>query len=159
MPVERLNPKNWFHSISFCSIKYQYLVKTFPTLMIDVSIWMTLSVLVYACALTVTVCINCHKRIGLCLHISICIFFFSAVGGGKGASKIKKKINEKEGGLGAKPPRSQSILMPEKEMEIIFVTPLYGFINEILTPPPPFGVDFFSCPLPQTCPAPPPLSW
>ena len=34
-----------------------------------------------------------------------------------------KKMNEKEGGWGAKPPRRQSILMPEKEMEIMFVTP------------------------------------
>ena len=48
----------------------------------------------------------------------------------RGAWKIKK-INGKKGGLA---PRSQSILMPEKEMEIIFVTPPHGFINEILTP-------------------------
>ena len=49
-----------------------------------------------------------------------------------------KKIVIGEGvgaGGGALPPRSQSILMPEKEMEIVFVTPPHhGFINEILTP-------------------------
>ena len=34
-----------------------------------------------------------------------------------------EKNNDRRGGLGAKPPTSQSILMPETEMEIIFVTP------------------------------------
>ena len=56
------------------------------------------------------------------------IFLFG-VGGGNWASKIIKK-NEKEGGgtvcvCGGGGGRSQSILMPEKEMEIIFVTPLW----------------------------------
>ena len=32
-------------------------------------------------------------------------------------------IDEENSNRRAKPPRSQSILMPEKEMEIIFVTP------------------------------------
>ena len=47
------------------------------------------------------------------------IFLFGGGGGGKGTSQIKK-MNEKEGES-----RSQSILMPEKEMEIIFVPPPY----------------------------------
>ena len=45
-------------------------------------------------------------------------------GGGEKWDMKDEKINDMRGGLGAKPPRSQSILMPEKEMEIIFVTPL-----------------------------------
>ena len=68
-------------------------------------------------------------------------------GGGEKWDMKDDKINDMRGGLGAKPPRSQSILMPEKEMEIIFVTP-HGLINEILTPPHPhihtLGLNFFS---------------
>ena len=46
-----------------------------------------------------------------------------------------RKLMIVEGVWGAKTPRSQSILMPEKEMEIIFVTPPpYVFINGKLTP-------------------------
>ena len=53
-------------------------------------------------------------------------------GGGEKWGMKDEKINDMRGG----------ILMPEKEMEIIFVTPPpHGFINEILTPP--FGVEFF----------------
>ena len=82
-------PQNWLPSISFCSIKYQYHA-------IDVSIWMSLGAFVCACALIATVCINCcEQNYWLCLHTSICMFFFSEVGGGKGASKIKN-VNKPE---------------------------------------------------------------
>ena len=124
--------QNGFHSISFCSIKYQYLVKILP---IARCLYLDESECTCVCLwINATVCINCRKRMWLCLHISIlCIFFFSAVGGGKGASNIKNEW--KKGGLGGKAPhpRSQSILMPEKEMEIIFVTPP--------APPPPSSTD------------------
>ena len=54
------------------------------------------------------------------------MFPFFGVGGEKWGIKDEKiMIGEGVGGGGggAKPPRSQSILMPEKEMEIIFVPP------------------------------------
>ena len=77
--------------------------------------------------------LHCHKRIWQrasqlmhifsCLHISVVVLK-------RGAWKMKN-IHYKGWGL---PHRRQSILMIEKEMEIIFVTPHYGFINESLTP-------------------------
>ena len=52
------------------------------------------------------------------------LFMSSFFGGGGEKWGMKdEKNNNRRGGLGAKTPRSQSILMPEKEMEIIFVTP------------------------------------
>ena len=49
------------------------------------------------------------------------MFSIFGVGGEKWDIKDEKS-NDRRGGLGGGP-RSQSILMPEKEMEIIFVTP------------------------------------
>ena len=67
--------------------------------------------------------------------------------------------NDRRGGLPPPPPppRNQSILMPEKKIEVIFVTPPpYGFINEILTPPPIWGKIYFMPPPKKKLPTPHP---
>ena len=63
----------------------------------------------------------CHKRIRLraSQHMHISSYFS---GGGETWGMKDEKFIIGEGVRGAKPPRSQSIFMPEKEMEIIFVT-------------------------------------
>ena len=73
------------------------------------------------------------------------LFMLSFFGGGGEKWGMKdEKNNDRRGCLGS-PPRSQRILMPEKEMEIIFVTPLW-IHKWNFDPPPPFGVELFSWP-------------
>ena len=59
---------------------------------------------------------------GISVYAYLFMSSFVVVVGEKWGIK-DEKMNDMRGGLGAKPPRSQSILMPEKKMEIIFVTP------------------------------------
>ena len=60
---------------------------------------------------------------GIAAYAYLFLFPFFGGGGEKWGMKDEKN-NDRRGGLGGEaPPRSQSILMPEKETEIIFVTP------------------------------------
>ena len=70
--------------------------------------------------LCVCVCINCDGVDCVCTS-AYAYFSFRQWVVERGHQRLKKKMNEKEGGSGGL--RSQSILMPEKEMEITFVTP------------------------------------
>ena len=70
-----------------------------------------------------TVCTATKECEGISTYAYLFMFLFFSGGGEKWGMKDEKKVMIGEGVLGAKPPRSQSILMPEKEMGIIFVTP------------------------------------
>ena len=54
-----------------------------------------------------------------------------------------EKINDMRGGLGGEAPQKPDHFDARKGNGNHICDPSYGFINEILTPPP-FGVEFFS---------------
>ena len=129
--LAKAQPQNWFHSISFCSTKYQYLVKILP---IDVSIWISLS------ALIAMVCIICHKEF-------VSYFFFSVVAVVERGHQGLRKRMKKRGDCGLCSQKPEHFDARKRNGNLICDPPPYGVINEILTPPPPFRVGlFFSSP-------------
>ena len=74
------------------------------------------------------------------MYACACIFYFSTVGGGKGASKIKG-MNEKDENWGGAKPEHFDARKGNHTWK--HPPPPYEFFN-FDSSPPPFGVEFFS---------------
>ena len=106
---------------------------------------MSLSAFVCACTLIATACINCRKEfVCVCTSVYAYFSFPAVVVVERGHQRLRKY--KKNRGTGGKAPQKPEHFDARKGNGNHTCDPTYGFINEILTPPPPYGVLFFSGP-------------